>query len=619
MRIGRKHTNTLAFSPDGKLIASGSADFTVKLWDSATGNLSRTLEGHLDEVYSVLFSPDGKLIVSCDEEGKVRLWDTAGALQHTLTCHTDRVRSAVFSPNDHTLLATGSFDGTIKLWDTSKGTLQRNLNDNSSWVLSLAFSLDGKQLASGYLGNIVKVWDVETGALQCTLRGHSDRVTKVVFSPAGRLLASGSWDNTIKLWDTTRADSQPVQERHLGEIEMAAFSPNGKIIVSSSDDGYLKLWDVKTGSLQHSLQIQSFPHEYEMVFSPDSKLLAFKAYHTLKVLDTNTGILQMTGNTRPDENDMVMFPLDSKLAAFITRLGHIGKPWGPDTRVVSTSYYTQMADSMNLSPDNKLVAGYSDKIIKCWDVATGTLQYILNDPSDSDSVPVLKFSPDSKLAAFYFRNYMIKSHTAKADVSFYTNDKAVKLLDPSNGTLLDALEGHSDCLTTVKFSRDGSSLASGSVDGIVKLWDLLARTLQHTFAGHTDSITDVAILSDGKLVASSSKDKTIKLWDAGTGEMQHSFAVESVAKDLQFSTDGPFLNTSQGSFMLPPSCRMFVSLACHANANETLGQHWVALHGRELLWLPHEYRPKVSAVRDNTVVIGSNSGRVVFMEFDQNC
>lgn len=358
-----------------------------------------------------------------------------------------------------------------------------------------------------------------------------------------------------------------------------------------------------------------------MVFSPDSKLLAFKGYHTLKVWDTNTGILQMTGNIRPDENDMVKFPLDSKLVAFINRFGHIGKPRDLDTRVTGTEYYNKMADRMNLSPDNKLVACYSDKIIKCWDVATGTLQYILNDPSDSDSVPVLKFSPDSKLAAFYFRNYMIKSSSSKGmwDVSFYTNDKAVKLLDASNGTLLDALEGHSDCLTTVKFSGDGNSLASGSLDGIVKLWDLLARTLQHTFAGHTDAITDVALSSDGKLVASSSNDKTIKLWDADTGEMQHSFAVEDVANDLQFSTDRPFLNTSQGSFMLQPSYRMFASLACHAYANEALGQHWVALHGRDMLWLPHKYRPKDSVVRDNTVVIGSNSGRVVFMEFDRNC
>ena len=262
-------------------------------------------------------------------------------------------------------------------------------------------------------------------------------------------------------------------------------------------------------------------------------------------------------------------------------------------------------DLVNFSPDNTLVTCCHrqdfDYVIKCWDIATGTLQ------------STVKFSPDSNLAAFYFQNDMIRCWASQDNVSFYTDDNTTKLLHSTSRTFITFLEGHSDSLTTVKFSPNGKSLTSGLRDGIVKLWNTPTGTLQHTLPGHMDSITDVAFLCDGKLVTSNSHNKSIKLWNADTGMLYHTLPVEDVADNLVFLTDSPLLNTRQGSFRIQPPYSGFVSFVGHENAEIFLGYYWI-LQEKEMLWLPHQYRPTAWAVRDGTVFIGSSSGQVITME-----
>ncbi|WP_427162719.1 trypsin-like peptidase domain-containing protein [Aliinostoc sp. HNIBRCY26] len=231
---------SVAFSPDGRTLASGSWDKTIKIWNIATGQLIRTLNGHSDLVESVAISPDGRTLASGSQDKTIKIWNIAtGQLIRTLNGHSDLVESVAISPDGKTL-ASGSQDKTIKIWNIATGQEIRTLNDPS--VISVAFSPDGRTLASGSQDKTIKIWNMSTGQLIRTLTGHSDWVNSVAFSPDGRTLASGSWDKTIKIWNMSTGQEIRILNGHSHWVNSVAFSPDGRTLASGSWDATIKIW-----------------------------------------------------------------------------------------------------------------------------------------------------------------------------------------------------------------------------------------------------------------------------------------------------------------------------------------------------------------------------------------
>jgi serine/threonine protein kinase len=274
---------SVAFSPDGKVLASGSWDGTTKLWEVKTGREINTLNGHsrrglfdsfhFDSVNSVAFSPDGKVLASGSgyRDKTIKLWEVkTGREINSLTGHSTTVNSVAFSP-DGQVLASGSGDNTIKLWEVKTGREINTLSGHSYSVHSVAFSPDGKVLASGSNNNI-KLWEVKTGREINDLSGHSHAVVSVAFSPDGKVLASGS-NNNIKLWEVKTGREIKTLTGYSHYVESVAFSPDGQVLASGSDDKTIKLWEVKTGREIKTLNGHSDFVE-SVAFSPDGQVLA---------------------------------------------------------------------------------------------------------------------------------------------------------------------------------------------------------------------------------------------------------------------------------------------------------------------------------------------------------
>jgi WD40 repeat protein/lysophospholipase L1-like esterase len=268
---------SVAFSPDGQTLASGSVDNTVKLWDVASRTEVATLSGHSSGVKSVAFSPDGQTLASGSNDCTVKLWDVASRTEvATLGSYSSDVTSVVFSPDGRTL-ASGSYDRTVKLWDVTSRTEIATMKGQC--MQSVAFSPDGQILASGSTDNTVTLWDVASRTEAATLGSCSSGVTyvHVAFSPDGQILASGSSDNffigAVTLWDVASRTEVATLSDHSRGVGSVAFSPDGQTLAFGGDDNTVKLWDVasrtEVGSLSgHSGGVTS------VAFSPDGHTLA---------------------------------------------------------------------------------------------------------------------------------------------------------------------------------------------------------------------------------------------------------------------------------------------------------------------------------------------------------
>lgn len=528
----KSHTNwvvSLAFNPDGRTLASGSADSTVKLWDVSTGQCLQTFSEHNDtEVWSVAFSPDGNMIVSGSNDHRIRLWSVS-----TTEClrifrgHTSWVISAVFHPDGQTVVS-GSDDDTIRLWDVSTGECIKILQGHDDGIRSITISPDGQTIASSSDDQTVKLWDFDTGECIKTLQGHQATVWSVAISPQGDIIASGSFDHTVKLWSFSTGQCLKTLQGHSSWVCSVVFSLQGDLLASGSEDQTVKLWNISTGQCLKTLNGYT-SQVWSVAYSPDGQTLASSSHdHMVRLWDLNTGkALQIFQGHRAAVRSVAFCPNGQTLVSGSD--DKTVKLWNVNTGQTLQTFqgHHALVWSVAYSPDGQtLASGSHDCTVKLWDVNTG--QALRTFQGHRAAIQSVGFCPQGRTLASG------------------AWDQTVKLWDVSTGECKGTLEGHTNWVWSIAFSPNGELLASASYDGTIRLWSVSTGACLQTFQVCANGIVKAVVFSrDGQTLASSSPDYTVKLWDVYTGECKrtlhgHSAWVWSIA----FSPDNQTLASS---------------------------------------------------------------------------
>ena len=528
------HTWALAFSPDERLLASGSFDGSLKLWDVESGAL--LWSGWHPGVICLAFAPDGSLLASEGRDATFRLWDPRlGTLLQEVP-HPDPVLALAWSPNGNRL-AMGSFDGQIRLWEVGPSrpaTCLQTLEGHTHWVSGLAFAPDGRRLASASYDGTVKLWEVgrqEEGSHRVcqTLTGHTQPVIRVVWSPDGATLASGGFDHAIRLWDAKLGTSRGALQGHSSVLYSLAFSPDSHHLLSGSDDGTLRIWDVERGEALRVIQGYAAAL-YDVAWSPDGAQLASVG------ADSWVCIWEVTerGGRMPR-----------------SVLG--GHEWG--------------AYGVGWRPDGRLLASCGwDATIRFWEPDTGTCVQVSRDPDGSANFSGLAWSPDGKFLAsgttlqgvyvweMTTRSIRWAGHQPSTGVRRVAwsmdgrclvgggHDGYIYVWEASDGRLLQRLAGHQGAVMSVAFSPDGTQLASGGGsrdNGELFVWDAQSWQRVQALVEQRVVISAVAFSPDGTRLISGGSDGRLRWWDVQNGEcVLVREAHQGTVYALKMSSDG---------------------------------------------------------------------------------
>jgi WD40 repeat protein/tRNA A-37 threonylcarbamoyl transferase component Bud32 len=508
---GDGRSSSIAFSPDSRWLASEDGS-VVDLWDLATGDRHVTLGGHFSRVTAVAFAPDGKMLASGSVDETVRLWKVPSGEPQGKLAGTPGVPYALaFSPDGSTV-ATGSDDVRVMLWDVDSRTRKRTLEGHVASIVGLAFSpRNGRWLASASHDSTIQVWDLVTGE-QATLRGHENRVISIAFSPDGQQLVSASWDQTVRLWTRTPRPAAEILDPNRDRVCGLAFSPDGQLLATGGYDGTVCLWNASERTLAGRITTRC-GGVHGVAFSPDNRTLAIGCSRWNDALLPEAGGLELwdvrtqkplTGPpVRLQRVSAVAFSPDREMLAFA----------GGDQRLVLYNRVTQgiMADAqMPDAPDwDKTWLAFSQdgKYLCCVGQWGPAWLWSIGEARFADKLPRISGIEDER--------YLAWCATVLPDgkLAIGTINGVVELWDLTAKRQAGTLLPLSGAVLALACSPDGRTLAAGNQGAVVKLFDLATGQQTISLRGHPSFVFSVQFSPDGSLLAAGGEDSVL-LWHA---------------------------------------------------------------------------------------------------------
>ncbi len=480
------------FSPDGGTLATSSRDRTIRLWDTATWQPRGVLEGHAGTVYSVRFSPDGERLVSASQDGSLRVWSVAAMRELVvIPASTERIFRASFSP-DGQRLAAASEDGTASVWDAASGRLIRSLR-HPQRVNAVAFVAGGDQLATASGDGLLRCFDLIDGSETCRRRGHAEAIWSLAGHPDSAGLVTGSADGTARTWNVSD-EGEPLL-RFGDRAQALTISADGSMLAAGDAAGMLRLVDVNSLTDRAAIPIPAgrinsvafAPHHAGLLAAAcddgsvqrwhvaEGRLLDPLAVHTRRVYDVTfspDGQTLATGSE--DRTARLVDAVDGR-----ERLAPLRHP----ARVFGTAF----------DPTGRqLATACGDRRVRLWSVSDG--RELAAWDGHEGPVNWVSFSPDG-------------SRLASA-----SSDGTVRLWNPTEGTPTRVLTGAARQVWRVAFSPDGTRVAATVADGTVQLWDEASGRPVAVLRGHADQAWGLAFAPGGHLLATASWDRTVRLW-----------------------------------------------------------------------------------------------------------
>ncbi len=536
-RIGKGSIREITYSPDGTRLAV-TTTIGVWIYDSRTGEeLDLITGGHTDRVYSAAYSPDGKTIATGSWDRTLRLWDTrTGKNIKTFKGFAYGIFSVVYSPDGKTIATRGS-DNTIELWNARTGKHLKSLSGHEKpntlyeghpdvTISSFAFSPDSKTIVSGGGDKTVRLWNTRTGGNIETLTGHTEAVSAVAYSPDGGTIVSASRDKTVRIWDANTGENIKTLSGHKDIIDTVAYSPDdGNTIISGGWDGMLHRWNAQTGEPLKTFKLYTdvlqFPRGHggaitHTTYSPDGKTIATAgADGTMQWWDANTGENQKTFTEYVSGSRTITYSPDGKKIA-VTAGGKVNL-WNASGKHLKTlAGHKGYVAGITFSPDGEiLVTGSSDKTARLWDVHTGENIEILT--GHTGIVYNATFSPD--------------------DDNFITRGgNTLWLWDAKTREHLKTFEGDVYGCRWFKYSPNGKIIATRFND-TVRLLDASTKETKKVLIGHTGRVATAVFSPNGDTVATYAKDNTFRLWDAHTGENIKTLNITGKPITVVYSSD----------------------------------------------------------------------------------